>query len=303
MAMRLYRVGLRALGGPAELQIGAEHDAQAQAWVRAVVEELQRIEAKFSRYRSDSWIARLNAAAGGEALEADDETLALLDEAQALHRASDGAFDATCGALRGLWRFGSDAVGGEAQPPDPEALAAARARVGWARVQRVGRQVRLPEPGMALDLGGIGKEHAVDRACAVLLAAGARHALVNLAGDCRALGSRPDGQPWSVGVAHPRVAGQLLAQLPLAEASVCTSGDYARGFVHQGRRYSHVLDARSGWPVRHWASVSVLADSAAEAGRLATLAMLAECQGLARLRASGRDFLAVEADSGAVHHR
>jgi thiamine biosynthesis lipoprotein len=300
---RTYRLSLRALGGPAEIQLGAEDAAQAEAWGRAAVTELQRIEAKYSRYRADSWVARLNAAAGGEALEADDETLALLAEADTLHRASGGAFDPTCGALRGLWRFGSDATEGYAAPPEPAALAAALARVGWARVERQGRRVRLPEPGMALDLGGIGKEHAVDRACAVLQALGARHALVNLAGDCRALGARPDGQPWSVGIAHPRQADRLLAQLPLQDKAVCTSGDYARGFVHQGRRYSHVLDARSGWPVRHWASVSVVADSAAEAGRLATLALLAQGQGLALLRASGRDFLAVEAEGGAVHHR
>jgi thiamine biosynthesis lipoprotein len=333
--MPLHRYRFTVMGGPAEVQVEAPDGDTAAKWLAAARTEAERIEARFSRYRSDSWVGRLNAQAGGAALPADDEAMQWLAVADALHRDSGGRFDATSGALREAWRgvFDRDAAAPDAPiaslapkapegpnaanagdarpsadsrhaaPPDADTLRAALARVGWSRVAWRGREVRLPQPGMALDFGGFGKEIAVDRLVDVLRAGGAAHALVNLAGDCRALGPRPDGQPWQVGIAHPRAPGQMLATLPLQDAAVATSGDYERCFWHDGRRYGHVLDARTGWPVAFWASVSVLAPTALQAGNAATLALLAEGDALPALRASGLDFLAVEAASGAVHHR
>ena len=128
---------------------------------------------------------------------------------------------------------------------------------------------------MELDLGGVGKEYAVDRAAGVLREAGVSSALVEFAGDVRTVGRRGDGRPWRVGIAHPRRAGKVAFALNLPrEAGVATSGDYERGFVKDGVRYHHVLDARTGWPVRGVASATVVARTAFEAGRFTTLAML-----------------------------
>jgi thiamine biosynthesis lipoprotein len=300
------RLRFTVMGGPGEVQVAAPTEALARAWAQAAADEAARIEARFSRYRADSWLGRVNAAAGsGQAMAADDEAMALLRTADALWRDSGGRFDATSGVLRHAWRFGTavDTVAAALAPPSAQALQPLLARVGWDRVRWRDGAVALPEPGMELDFGGFGKEYAVDRMIGRLQSLGAAQALVNLAGDCRALGSRPDGAPWTVGIAHPRQPGALLATLPLQQAAVATSGDYERGFWHAGRRYGHVLDARTGWPVAFWASVSVLAPTALQAGNAATLALLAEGDALPALRASGLDFLAVEAASGAVHHR
>ncbi len=128
---------------------------------------------------------------------------------------------------------------------------------------------------MEIDLGGVGKEYAVDRAAELLRAEGIRAAIVNFAGDVRTIGSRGDGRPWKVGVMDPRDRGRCrFAVRTLADAGVATSGDYERGFVKDGVRYHHILDARTGWPARGVASATVVAGSAFRAGQFATAAFL-----------------------------
>lgn len=301
-AAGVWRFAFAAMGGRGEVVLGAADAAHARACADAAIAEVQRIEHKYSRYRADSVVARLNAAAGGAPLDCDAETLALLDYAATLFDASGGRFDITSGVLRRAWRFGSDAHGAPPQPPDGAALAPLRALIGWPRVQRSGAAVLLPERGMELDFGGFGKEYAADRAGALLAARGVRHGYVNLGGDLHVIGPRPDGQPWAIGIRDPRRAHALVASVPVRAGGLATSGDYERFFEHAGRRYCHVLDARSGQPVTHWRSVSVLAPRTLAAGTVCTLAMLAQADGLAFLRASGLDFLAIDA-AGHLHQR
>jgi thiamine biosynthesis lipoprotein len=150
---------------------------------------------------------------------------------------------------------------------------------------------------MELDLGGIGKEYAADRAAAILAGHGIAHALVNLGGDVRAVGSQPDGRPWRVGLLHPRVEGGVIGEVDVADAAVATSGDYERYFIVGGRRYCHILDPRTGWPVDHWQSASVVAPLCTVAGTLATIAML-RSDAEAFLRAQAVRFLLVDRDGG-----
>lgn len=296
--MQIFHTAFRALGGPGELQVGAPDEATARAWFRCALDEIDRIEIKYSRYRSDSLISRINAAAGGDSVDCDEETLALLEVADALHRQSGGRFDLSSGVWRRIWNFRDPTA-----PVPTEAQRAALASlVDWSRVERRGLQVRLGAAGMELDLGGIGKEYAVDRCAVLLMQAGAQHALINLAGDLRAIGAKPDGRPWQVGIQHPDRPGTVMAELPLEDGALATSGDYERCLWHEGRRYGHLLDARSGWPVQHWRSISVRAPSAVLAGGLSTVAMLMEEDGLGLLQQAGVDFLAVDAH-GQVHTR
>ena len=135
--------------------------------------------------------------------------------------------------------------------------------------------VFLRKPGMEIDLGGVGKEYAVDRAARILRAEGVRSAIVNFAGDVCTIGSRGDGRPWKVGVADPRDRARCrFAVRTLSDAGIATSGDYERGFVKDGVRYHHILDARTGWPARGLASVTVIAATAFRAGQFATAAFL-----------------------------
>lgn len=256
------------MGGPARLHLPGPRSPASDALAQAAQTEVLRIEAKYSRYRDDSVVSAIAAAAGRERVACDEETLRLLRLAGELHRLSGGRFDATSGVYRRAWDFKRAVL------PSETELAALRPLVGWQQVMLDESGVYLPHQGMELDFGGFGKEYAADRAAAVLRAAGVRHALVELAGDLVALGPRPDGAPWSVGIRHPRRAGALAATVPLADAALATSGDYERCIEVNGRRYGHILDPRSGWPVPCWQSASVVADDCLSAGCASTLALL-----------------------------
>lgn len=258
----------RALGGPCAVQLYLPDARAAQAACAAAEAETLRIEAKYSRYRSDSIVSRINAAAGSGALiEVDVETAALLDYAAAAHAQSGGLFDITSGVLRRAWDFKARRVPAQAE------IDALLPLIGWEQVRWQRPQVHLPKAGMELDFGGFGKEYAVDRVASLLLARGVRHGLVDFAGDIRVLGPHPDGSPWQVGVQHPRRTG-AIATVPLAQGAIASSGDYERGFDDGGRRYCHILDPRRGWPAQGLVAVSVLADQCLIAGTACTTAML-----------------------------
>jgi FAD:protein FMN transferase len=283
-----------ALGGPCRITL---EDPPTAGALQAAEAEVRRIEAKYSRYRADSVLSRLNACAGsGQAQQVDSETAELLDFAASAHAASGGLFDITTGVLRKAWDFSQPRL------PEPAALQALLALVGWPQVQWARPWLLLPRAGMELDLGGIGKEYAADRAAAVLAQAGVEAGLVNLGGDIRALGPRRDGQAWRLGVAHPRQAGAVVAELELASGALATSGDYERYFELDGRRYCHLLDPRTGWPVAHWQSVSVVAPACVAAGAVASIAMLMGAQALDFLDREATAWLAIAAD-GQVHRR
>jgi len=282
----------QAMGSPCRIRVDGAWAVgrQAQRAVAAAQAEVRRIEQRYSRYRAQSVVSRINAAAGTpERLKLDAETAGLLHFAQQLHASSGGLFDLTSGVLRRVWDFKAH------QPPTPEALAGVLPLVGWHLVEFDGASLRLPRAGMELDLGGIGKEYAADRAASLLLDAGCRSGYVNLGGDLRLLGPMPNGEPWPLGITHPRRAGEVIATLDLAQGALATSGDYERFLLHQGRRYCHILNPRSAWPVACWQSVSVVAPACLAAGALATIAMLLEEAAPAFLRAQGVAALLVDA--------
>ena len=262
-----------AFAGPCELLVeGLPRRAAADA-ARLVETEALAVEARWSRYRADSVVGRINGAAGGEPVEVDADTAGALELAAEAWRLSGGLFDVTSGALRRVWSFGPGA-----RPPDAAAVAALLPFVGWEKVgwEPAARRFQLPA-GMEIDLGGLGKELAVDRAAGRLAAAGlGAHALVNFGGDLFALGPRADGRPWRVGLDDPAATGERAAGgLLLSSGGLATSGDARRHVLHGGRRLGHVLDPRTGWPVSGApASVSVLAGTCTQAGLLATLALL-----------------------------
>jgi thiamine biosynthesis lipoprotein len=149
---------------------------------------------------------------------------------------------------------------------------------------------------MEIDLGGIGKEYAADRAATICIERGVVHALVNLGGDVRAVGGQPDGSPWRIGIRDPRAPERAIAGLDVVDGAVATSGDYERYFEVDGRRYCHILDPRSGMPVEHWRSVSAVAPLCVVAGSCATIAMLLEERALAFLDTQQVDYLAIDRD-------
>jgi len=277
------------------IEFHAPSPSLANAAAQAAINEVARIEAKYSRYRDDSIVSIINTAAGTAPVGIDDETSHLLDYASVCFEQSGGLFDITSGILRRAWNFQAD------RPPARAALAPLLPLIGWRRVERTRSQIFLPLPGMEIDFGGFGKEYAVDRAAAVLLSFGLRHAFVSLGGDVTVTGPRADGEPWQLGIRHPRDPQRVVAQLPIASGAVATSGDYERYLDYGGRRYSHILDPRSGESVSSFQSVTVLAPTCLVAGSVSTIAMLKGATDAAMwLEDSGAAYFAVDAAGSVI---
>lgn len=292
--MQIYRIPFKAMASTCEVVI-ADNDEQAMfAKAQDAIAEVRRIEVKYSRYRPDSIVSRINAQAGGDAIACDEETVALFDYAQALYQASDGLFDITAGILRQAWEFKSQRL-----PAENEVQALCQ-RIGWHKVERADNKLRLPLAGMEIDFGGFGKEYAADRAASVLQTAGVTHGYVNMGGDIRVLGPKPDGQAWIMGIQDPRQPDKIIASIPLTTGALATSGDYEKYMEVAGQRYCHILNPQTGMPVRQWRSISVLAPVTALAGSCTTIGMLKEAKALAYLQQTGLRFLAID-QQGRVH--
>jgi thiamine biosynthesis lipoprotein len=266
----LYTTQFPLMGGPAIVRFVDDRGRErAESIARAAENEAYRIERKFSRFREESLLSEIARAAGKAAVAVDDETVALVESALDLARLTAGKFDPTIGVLRRAWNFREPRI------PDDEDLAAILPLVDYRAVSVAGNSVLLAREGMELDLGGVGKEYAVDRVAEVLVARGVTSALINFAGDIRTIGGRGDGRPWSIGVADPRAPGTCrFAVRLIGGAGVATSGDYERCFVKDGVRYHHLLDATTGWPARGVMAATVVAATAFAAGRIATAAFL-----------------------------
>ncbi|MBA3581382.1 MAG: FAD:protein FMN transferase [Gammaproteobacteria bacterium] len=256
-----------AMASPCEV-IVETHDASVCAAItKLVADEAWRVEQKFSRYRDDNIIYAINHSAGN-AIEVDDEVARLLDFAAHCYVLSDGLFDVTCGVLRKIWRFdGSDNI------PARQAAKALLPYIGWSKVQWQKPFITLPA-GMEIDLGGIGKEYAVDSALQCVITKYQLPVLINFGGDLCASAAPKQRPYWEVGIES--VGGTGVSMLiKLQQGALTTSGDARRYLLRKGKRYSHILNPRTAWPVNNAPrSVSVAAATCTQAGILSTLAML-----------------------------
>lgn len=272
--LSLYRFPFAAMGSRCELRLYATEEARAHACAQAAIADVERLDAKYSNYRTDSYAAAINrAAAAGGAIDVDAETATLIDYAATCFEQSEGLFDLTSGALRAAWRPGCERL------PEPALVEALLARVGWDKLSWRRPRLAFSVAGMELDFGGVVKEYAADRAAVICAEAGFGHGLVDLGGDIRIVGPHPDGAPWIVGIQHPRVPDAVMARLDLFHGAVATSGDYERFIEIDGRRYCHIVSPRTGMPVEGLAGVSVVADECVVAGSATTIAMLMEERG------------------------
>lgn len=253
---------------PCEVRLETEDAALAEVVARVAEAEARRIEQKFSRYRSDSVVGRINAS-GGKKIAVDAETAHLLDFAAQCFEVSDGLFDITSGVLRRIWKFdGSDRIPNDAQ------IGSLRPLIGWRKVSWNPPAIVLPA-GMEIDLGGLAKEYAVDKVLGAIREITPLPALVNFGGDLRVSGPRKYGTRWKVAIESVDKNGQLAGMLELADGALATSGDARRFLLKDGVRYGHILNPRTGRPVEQTPrSVTAAAATCIEAGMIATLAML-----------------------------
>jgi thiamine biosynthesis lipoprotein len=257
-----------AMASPCEVHVaGADHETAERVFA-AVRAETQRIEQKFSRYRPDNIVNRINTA-NGEPVTVDEETAGLLNYADRLFELSGGLFDITSGVLRRVWKFD-----GSSRLPPASAVRDVLRKVGWRRVHWRAPVLTL-EPGMEIDFGGIGKEYAVDRVADMLFRLSHKPVMVNYGGDLRALGNDSQYPSWAVGIENPAIEGTAVEVFDLKQGGIATSGDSKRFCVVNGKRLGHILDPRTGWPIAGAPrSVTVIANHCTEAGLLATLSIL-----------------------------
>lgn len=266
------RTSFFALGTTCELQFVCDDERAAEAFETVARRWVQGFEAKFTRFRDDSLIGRINAAAGREWVAVDGEMEQLMKLCDTLYFLTHGVLDPTSLPLIRLWNY-------KAQPPRMPAdgeIEAARRLVGWRKVQREPGRVFLPEPGMALDFGGFGKEYAVDVVAQMALDRGIADVLVDFGHDLRAIG-QPVGRPaWHIGLEDPRNPGGTTGSLASARGSgIASSGDYLRCFYFNGRRYGHIIDPRTGWPVNNGClQATAIAPTCLHAGLLSTTAFV-----------------------------
>lgn len=291
-----------AMGTTFDLFLYAPDAVQAEALAEAAFEEIERIEATFSTYRASSELSRINRLAGHEPVTTDPEVFGLLERARVYSAATGGAFDITVGALMKTWGFFRD----EGRYPPPDTLARARTRTGWRHLlmDARGRTVAFAVAGLELDVGGIGKGYALDRVAALLRAHGVHAALIGSGTSSFVALGAPPGEPgWAVRVPLPFDREQTLSTVYLRDGALSTSGNYERFFDLDGRRYSHIIDPRTGVPADHVVQVTVVAPTGEASDALSTAVfVLGPGEGAALLAdRPGTGALLVSGTPGTVH--
>lgn len=260
-----------AMGTVCQLQFQTGSTAASNAFITQVTTWVSGFEAKFSRFRADSLISRINAAAGLGAVDLDDEAESLFALCDWFHWSTRGVFDPAALPLIALWDYHIP----HTTLPDEDAVHSALTLCGWKKIQRKKGSFSLPEKGMGIDVGGIGKEYAVDRVFEMANQAGIQNVLVNFGHDLRVQGEPPETGPWRIGLEDPNDPGRCWGGVVIRNRAVTTSGNYARKVTINGETFGHILDPRSGRPVNNGCqSVSVIAPTCTEAGILSTTAFI-----------------------------
>jgi thiamine biosynthesis lipoprotein len=249
------------MGTEIRVSILTEDETAAHAAADRAVDEFRRLEELMSHWKPESDVSRINRNAGVAPVTVSDETLEVLELSRKASDLSSGAFDITFYAMHGLWKFDHDL---EAKVPDPQEIARRKKLIDYRQViiDRAKKTAFLAKKGMALNLGGIAKGYAVDRAVEILRNAGFRNAIVQAGGDLMCAGSK-DGRPWTSGIRDPRgERNDVFATLQLQDHAFSTAGDYERFFIIDGKRYHHIIDPHTGYPAMRSRSVTIYAKNA-----------------------------------------
>jgi FAD:protein FMN transferase len=286
------------MGTAIRVELWAASREQGEAAMAAVMDEMHRIDRCMSPHKADSELSIINREAARRAVPLSAEMARLVSRALEFSALSDGAFDITYAGVGQLYDYRAGIR------PSDEALAAARATVGWKNLvlDREQRTLRFAREGMRIDLGGFAKGHAVDNSIGILRRLGITRATVAAGGDSHVMGDR-GGRPWSIGIRDPRRAGEVVAVLPLEDTSISTSGDYERFFEENGVRHHHVLDPRTGRSPSALRSVTILAGDGLTTEALSKCLFVMGLEAGMRLVESqpGVDAVVVDA-SGVLHY-
>ena len=256
------------LGSPFEVTVVAKDSVQGADYIQMAVDEVQRIENLISDWIPTTPISEVNQNAGYKDVKVPKEVFELVQRALKISVLSQGAFDISYASMDKIWRFD----GSMKKMPTPEEIKKSVERVGYQKIvlNSEAQSIFLPEKGMKLGLGGIGQGYIADQVKILLLSNGCTSGIVNVSGDVFAWGRQISDKPWTVAIVNPVNKNKVFAIFPLEDSAVETSGNYEKYVTFNGKRYSHIIDPRTGYPAIGLASVSVFAKTTELADALAT---------------------------------
>jgi FAD:protein FMN transferase len=266
------------MGTLVEISVFEKDKELAQLAIQKAFNEIKRIENLMSTHIPSSEITKINQSAGIQFQPVSPEVFEVVSRALYWAEKTHGAMDISMGPVQSLWDFD----GNHPSLPDKDELKQALPKIDFRKIQLADQTVFLAEKGMRIHLGAIAKGYAVDRAIEILKDATIHSALINAGGDLKALGKRHDQTAWNIGLQNPRKPESILATFAIAEMAVATSGDYQKYFNHEGKRYHHILNPKTGYPVIGVMSATVITKTVMDADALSTaLFVLGAVKGLA----------------------
>ena len=256
------------MGSRFEITVVDNDSVAANSYIDTAIKEIQRIERLISSWDSDSQTSEINKNAGIRPVKVDEELFLLIERAIGLSKLTDGAFDISYASMDKIWKFD----GSMTEMPSEESIKASVGKVGYQNIilDKESNTVFLKREGMKIGFGGIGKGYAADKAKALLIKNGVTAGIINASGDMNTWGKQSNGEPWKVAITNPLDKNKAFALLPIEQGAVVTSGNYEKFVNFNGKRYSHIIDPRTGYPSSGIISVTVFAPKAELADALAT---------------------------------
>ena len=257
------------MGSRFDITVVAEYEQSADQFIQDAEDEIIRIENLISSWKTDSQISEVNRMAGKAPVKVDLEVIELIERALTLSKITDGAFDISYASMDQIWKFDGSM---DSRMPSPDEIRASVSKIGYEHIliDKKNQTVFLEHAGMKIGFGAIGKGYAADRAKNILIKKGVTAGIINASGDLTTWGRKPDQTEWMVGITNPLNKTKFFSWLPLADKAIATSGNYEKKVIIDDLEYSHIIDPRTGYPVRGISSVSIISDSAELSDALAT---------------------------------
>ena len=281
-AQAIFNRTLKLMGSRFDITVVAMDSIKADQYIDRAVQEISRIEKLISSWDPASETSRINRNAGIEPVRVDKELFDLIKRSLAISRLTDGAFDITYASMDKIWKFD----GSMTEMPTVEAIRNSVSRVGFGKIvlDESNFTVFLPEAGMKIGFGAIGKGYAADKAKKMLMDYGVQAGIINASGDMNTWGKQPNDEDWKVAITNPMDKGKAFGLVPVRQGAVVTSGDYEKYVEFNGIRYTHIIDPKTGYPAHGVISSTVFAPSAELADALATsLFVMGVDVGIARI--------------------
>lgn len=299
-SQKTFQHTIKLMGSRFDISVVSRDSAQAHVFIEMAIEEISRIERLISSWDPGSQTSEINRNAGIKPVRVDQELFDLIARAIGISKLTDGAFDISYAAMDRIWKFD----GSMQKMPSEEEMAASVSKIGFQNIllNKENSTVYLKLPGMKIGFGAIGKGYAADKAKALLMSKGVSAGIINASGDMNTWGKQPDGKEWKVAIVNPLNKNKVFALLPVTDGAVVTSGNYEKVVTFNGKRYSHIIDPRTGYPATGIISATVFAPKAELADALATSIFVMGTQtGIDRINQLPNIECIVIDDQGRIH--